>query len=176
MRGGGERSVWRTLFYDGGGSPQCGSTLRQNKSRMSPSPFTTAARACSPSLLPRFRAGRSRERPVIMDWRSASRRTWRDKPTRLTYGPHGNTKRRTWRPQLAKLHGGPQGDRSDAHGVSACEAVSFPAWGYTRNSEVRSDAQCRSSLRSCSRFIPHEDSCGAIWREATHSRIFSCLL
>ena len=53
--------------------------------------------------------------------------------------------RRTWRFQL---------DRS-----SQLETVVFTAWRFSRNNnQVRSDAQCGSSQRSCSRFIPRGDT------------------
>ena len=63
---------------------------------------------------------------------------------------HMGLKRRTWRSHLAKLS-------------------SFPAWGYTWISEVRSDAQCGSSLGSCSRFFLHGDTHGATRCEATRN-------
>ena len=87
----GERGVCGALFFtDCGGNPQNESALRQGL-HVHPA-FNTAARACSPSFVPRIRAARSRERPFVMDRRSANRRTWRNKPSQLTDGPHGDPK------------------------------------------------------------------------------------
>ena len=141
MRGrGGVERVARSasLLADGGGSPQCGSALQQGMH------VPPRVHHRSPGVLavspPRSRAARNRERPFSMGQRGANRRTVAFPACEAHRWPSWRQKRPTWHIQLAKL-------------------LSSPHWGFSRNNnQVRSDAQCGSSQRSCSRFIPRGDT------------------